>query len=279
MPDKPLPSFEHPPLVEVVLSVQFELLDKLNIPQLGLCWSEFKDKFPNVEQHPPLDRVIERIGVRVPRKLKPSFQFSSAPPIPRIWFIDPTGGELIQIQQDRFIRNWRKVTAPDTYPRYEKHIRPRFVKDLTKFRDFLTKENIGQIKPDQCEITYINHIQSCEVWNNHYDLNKVFTGWQPPPLEAEAILTEENTTFSSQYLLRDESNNFLGRLHIFVKPAFRSSDDKPIFMLAITARGQPLSDDDKGILEFFDMGRIAIVKSFKSITTPEMHKVWGEYAQ
>ncbi|GAH85222.1 unnamed protein product, partial [marine sediment metagenome] len=34
--DKPLPDFEHPPVVEVALAVQFEELSTLRTPQIGL---------------------------------------------------------------------------------------------------------------------------------------------------------------------------------------------------------------------------------------------------
>ena len=58
-----LPDFAKPPLAEVALSVQFEPLEKMRTPQIGLLWNDFRQRFPDTEEHPPLDSVIERFGI------------------------------------------------------------------------------------------------------------------------------------------------------------------------------------------------------------------------
>ena len=40
-PDRDLPDFEAPPLIEVAISVQFEPIPDLQTPQIGLLWSRF----------------------------------------------------------------------------------------------------------------------------------------------------------------------------------------------------------------------------------------------
>lgn len=49
---------------------------------------------------------------------------------------------------------------------------------------------------------------------------------------------------------------------------------KPIYVLTLTVRGMASSPDVEGVLEFADYGRDLIVRTFRDITTDEMHKEW-----
>jgi hypothetical protein len=50
-------------------------------------------------------------------------------------------------------------------------------------------------------------------------------------------------------------------------------------IMTLTARGFPIrvaeTSDIEAAFAFFDLGREWIVKGFKDLTTPAMHKVWG----
>ena len=54
----------------------------------------------------------------------------------RRWFIHKSETRLLQVQNDRFIHNWRKVGPADEYPHYET-IRPIFLTEWTRFYGFL----------------------------------------------------------------------------------------------------------------------------------------------
>ena len=57
MVDRPadLPDYEHPPLVEVVLSVQFAELQGYRTVHAGLLWEDkFRKAYPIVAEQPPL---------------------------------------------------------------------------------------------------------------------------------------------------------------------------------------------------------------------------------
>jgi len=148
-----LPDFANPPLVEAALSVQLEPLNKFRTPQMGFLWAEFRRRFPEIEEHPPLDPVIEQFGVQRSRKVGVRLQMIPKLPTPRCWFLTEFGTELIQVQQDRFVHNWRKVGEGDEYPRYE-YVRDKFQEELSIFDCFLRREKIGELVPSQCEITY-----------------------------------------------------------------------------------------------------------------------------
>ncbi len=266
-----LPDFTDPPVIEVALSVQFDPLAALRTPQIGLLWVEFRDRFPRMEEHPPRNPVIERFGVQRPPKA--SVQLETKLPVPRCWFLNETGTELIQVQQDRFVHNWRKVGDGDEYPRYE-HVRRTFSTELDAFRKFLTREHLGELAPNQCEVTYVNHIVSGEGWQRHGQLGEVVTVWASR--YSDAFLSElEDVNFAVRYIIPDSGGNPLGRLHVRVDSAYRTSDNKPIFVMKLTARGRPDGEGIEGVFSFLDLGREWIVRGFTSVTSPQMHEIWG----
>lgn len=269
---KHLPEFDNPPVVEVALSVQFETLANLRTPQLGLLWQEFRDRFPVTEEHPPLDTVLERFGVPPTPKGVARFQMLTAPPVPRCWFLNKEGTELVQVQQDRFVHNWRKAGDKDAYPRYD-HVRTTFESELRRFGEFLLGQQAGELNPNQCEITYVNHITSGEGWKHHGQLGDVLTLFAPRYTD-EFRPVPEDGRLSVRYVIPNDAGEPVGRLHVAVEPVYRSADDVPMFALTLTARGRPLGDGVPGVLGFLDVGREWIVRTFASITTPKMHTIW-----
>lgn len=273
-----LPSYENPPVIEVVASVQFEPLASLNVVSLGLLWQRFREVFPKVEQKPPIAPVVERLGVRVPlNQNQLQLQLSDDFVIPRLWFLNEAGDELLQVQQDRFIRNWRAVASlGKPYPRYEDYVRPRFIQDYRIFQQFLQEELGLQAEPNQCEVTYINHIFPSSEWTSHKDLHAVFRGWAAG-YGASIEPSIESINCRVVHLLNDQGGEFLGRLHVTLQSAFKSQpSESPLFVLTLTARGRPTGEGEQGVLGFLDAGRRAIVTAFDSMTTPEMHKIWGK---
>ncbi len=272
--DKPLPDYANPPVVEVALSVQFEPLKALRAAQIGLLWAEFRERFPLLEEHPPIDPVIERFGgrpVSATRGIR--FQLVEAPPTPRSWFLSESGNELIQVQQDRFVQNWRKATGEIKYPRY-KHLRETFAGQLQIFRTFLQRERLGDLVPNQCEVTYVNHIVAGNGWQDFGDLDKVLTILNDT--YSDGFLEEpEDVRLGLRYVIRNGRREPLGRLHIAVEPAFRKQDDCPMYVMNLTARGRPDGEGLEGVMRFLDIGREWVVRGFTSITTAQMHLLWG----
>ena len=268
-----LPDYNKPPLIEVVLSVQFEEIKNLSLPRLGLLWDQYRDRFPITRQHQRLAHIIEKFGQNPQQQGGVRIEFSQSPPVldTRLWFINQDETELIQVQPDRFIRNWRKAGTEMTYPHYEK-IRENFVKDLEVFEDFLQKEKLDPIKPNQCEVTYVNHISADKGWENHSQISKVFSLWNQNPKMQTGLVPEE-TRFDIKHIISNHNNDPCGRLHINLEPAFRRSDNAPIFILRMTARGH-LGSEKKQVLTFFDRGHEHIVHSFTDITTEIMHQEW-----
>jgi hypothetical protein len=127
-------------------------------------------------KQPRLPHVIERKGNPAPPALLPNVSIMSASDlIPRVWMLSNDGTELIQVQTDRFLRNWRRYhndTIP--YPSYESSGRPGFEEDFKTFCKFVEDQRLGNLEIDQCEMTYINHIRPCGVWSEFAQLDRVF---------------------------------------------------------------------------------------------------------
>ena len=153
----PLPSFRSPPVVEVAIAVQFEPVEGLTGPMLGVLWSRVRDRFPAVQVHPPRDQAVEQFDPPdQPAKL--NVVFGIGPPPPLVWYIREDDSELIQIQHDRFVFNWRRRDGE--YPRYE-HVRARFVEFFRTVQSFLREEQLAdEVSLNHWEVTYVNLIRT-----------------------------------------------------------------------------------------------------------------------
>ena len=193
------------PVVEVVLSVQFEPITTIHTAHLWRLWEEYREAFPEIEQRPPLDQVIEQFS-DVP-SARPGLKFQTLESLPvRVWFVNSQGSEMIQVQSDRFIKNWRKEGEDERYPRYS-HIRPKFDRDFQTFLTFLERNEVAVPPVNQCEVTYVNHIVAGEGWDRHNDLEKVFTFWQLPPSTPPG--TVEDVQLHARFVIPGEANRQL----------------------------------------------------------------------
>lgn len=278
--DRPadLPDFKRPPLIEVVLGVQFSELRDYRTHHVGALWnSKFRDQFPTCVERPPLSATFETFGSTQP--IQPRLQILEVPgpTVLRQWFINSDETELIQIQADRFLHNWRRKEDNPLYPRYEL-IREKFFKELAKLESFFQEEDIGSIEPNQCEITYVNHISLSDKSDPRLQFHRIFRFWnsfdREPAQQGERLPVFEDGRFHLRFVIKDpESGEPRGRLHIEAQPAIKD-DDTQIITLNVTARGSPASPTFPGVADFLDIGRDAIVRGFTAITTSEMHEHW-----
>jgi uncharacterized protein (TIGR04255 family) len=267
-----LPDFTDPPVTEVVLGVQFNTLDRFLAPHLGIVWERFKGDFPTLEQHPPLAPTFETFGSVpqfVPNLIVPMF---GGYEMPRVFLINPDKTQLLQIQRDRFLHNWRKIQSGGDYPRFERMLE-RFQSGLEMFAKVISEQKLGEVVPNQCEVSYINQIPIAEHDDIFALLKKLFPQ-QTGGLELEGIGDPEDLRLLLRYVMRDDKEAPLGRLIVAAEPA-RRSDGIPIVQLTFTVRGRPATANISGVLEFLERGRIHMGRAFVKLTGSEMHKIWG----
>src|SRR5205814_2204728 len=120
----------------------------------GLFWAAIRDQFPNLQPHTPLPQVapprLVDAGAGEPMviQLTPNFRY---------WFIDAEDVELIQVQSDRVVRNWRHREGGAEYPRY-RALRQRFEETWLAYTAFLAQEGLGTPSVAECEIGYVNRV-------------------------------------------------------------------------------------------------------------------------
>ena len=254
--------------------MQFKALESLRSPHFGLLWDAFRtDGYSRIEEHAELEPALEEFDASTAPKVGVRFHmFDDAPPPPRIWFLNEPLNELIQVQRDRLIVNWRKGAQSEPYPRYV-HILERFRSALSSFTQFAAAHKLGDVVPTQCEVTYVNHIPSGSIWSKHAELDRVVTTWENQYSD-DYLRIPEDVGFQSRYRMTDQTGRALGRLYVAVQSAYTSVDRHPIFVLNLTARGKPAPADLTGVYQLFDQQHEWIVRGFASITTKPMHQVW-----
>ncbi len=262
-----LADFDNPPVVETVLSLQFEKLTAMRAVHFGLYWLRVKERFRKTEEQPALLPVFERFPEPIPPAGQIQFESIEGLTLPRVWLMNDTGTEIIQVQNDRFIKNWRKSGQHESYPHYEPVIKPAFERDLREFQSFLDEQKLGQIKVTQCEVTYVNHIVSGEGWDRFSEIHRIFSFWRQPAAPVPG--DPEDFGIRVRFPILNNDGHPIGRLHIEVQPALRATDNRPMYVMNLTARGLYGTN-----LDFFDIGRQWIVKSFEQLTTEDMHRVW-----
>ena len=140
---------------------------------------------------------------------------------------------------------------------------------IRHFLAFLANRKIAKPVVNQCELTYVNHIELPQDTQDFSILAKIFPsmtvgnpgGFLPTP---------EVVNWTIRYKLPNER----GRLHVQMDPGFRPTDFHLILVLTLTARGAPEGTSQAEIMAWFDLAHEWIVRGFDEVTGPEMHKKW-----
>lgn len=259
-----LPRYRKPPVIEVAMSVQFEELAAFQPVHFGLLWERWRERYPVAEHKEPLGSVVELFGVRGTQSAFISSDF----PIGRYWYLSADAHQLIQVQRDKFVLNWRKLDEDTRYPSYDT-LRERFEQELDLFLEFLETENIGRLEPTQAELTYVNHIPAEKGLDS--DLERVLAPWSGSVSEPFLPSIEDAQLFW-QYKF-EENGKPIGRLHIQLQTAL-SSANRRLLTIAMTGRGAPIGTGSAGALRLTDKAHEWIVRGFTSLTTDQMHNLW-----
>ena len=265
------PSFERPPLVEQAIVIVFEPLRGFSIVDYGLFWQEIRSEFPLAESTDPTPEQTEVFDEI--RNSESRLQLFQTLPLPRAMFRDEAGGELVQLQPDRFGFNWSKV-GDKHYPRSE-HVMARFEELFAKFRSYVEARNIGPVKIKQCELTNLNIIPVRDFGSGYEDMTRALN---VDPLDLGIpFLQAETYIRARQHRILDDGNAPVGRLHTEITPVISTQDREKAFRLEITARSRPNITTLEEMRSFFDLGRNSINAAFCATVTDQMRKHWGEH--
>ena len=260
-----LPNYDNPPVNEVVIGIQFDRM-AITGAHIGLFWGDLRDEFPKASEQPPLERRIESFQ---PLRFSAPILDVSSWPGSRHWLTSEDDVQLIQIQADRLLYNWRRGPHNATYPHFES-LQEKFWSIAEKWSAFL--KGIEKIlKLTQWEVSYINHI----LMADQLDLADVLSFWggqldyamggaaEAGRMEAQRILTENNSPWA--------------RMYVNITTGIRA-DQIPLIAFELTVRGPPPGGADAwhATHDRLFKGRHQIVTAFDALTTEKMHALWGK---
>jgi uncharacterized protein (TIGR04255 family) len=256
------PSFRDPPVVETALSIQFDELPSFRSVHIGMYHATIKDRYPVVEDKPRLDRITESFPPAPRMQALRIGPFDGRPG--RVWFRDAADGcTLLQLQPDRFAFNWCRKEGQE-YPRHSSN-QPRLLEEFERFRQFCRGSELGEVRPNLCEVTYVNHIEPANEESLTECFANVFTGiewkssdgWLPQPPESVSL----NRVF--------EIGEQQGRL--YAEAAIANDKVRGDFvLLKITARVIHREGDD--LRANLNLAHDWVVKSFVSLTDPDIRQ-------
>jgi len=270
--NQPLPEFEDPPVFEVALSVQFEPLATLKMAHIGELRRKYKDRFPNLEEHPPIDTATEVFDDSAMPFPMIRLRLHDYLPLHRSWFINEENTRLVQIQRDRFVYNWRRADTGEPYPRYE-NVRKSFEDEYKIFESFLKKEELGPLIPNQCEVTYVNPIAINERIKGRGDLSELVTVFEEH-FSDDFLRVIEDVRLLMRFVMCNSEGTPLGRLYIGAEPVNRLEDPQVVMQLNLIGRGKPASPDSDGVIDMLNLCHDWIVRGFTSVTREPMHDIW-----
>ena len=251
-----LPRFRRPPLAEVAMSVVFQPLRTMTGAHHGLYWETIRERFPTSADQPPIDTVYETEG----GPEGPALEIRFGSPQLRSFFRSADDEELIQVQADRFVHNWRK--GDGHYPHFEQ-LWADFSLHWEGFTAFASTHGLGRPVPEQVELTYVNLVDD-------RSLPESLTVGGPQRLQLpgappDTALRAEEFQTALRYRLTGEP---LARLYATVAPR------GPAWMLEITVRSR-LADDDQKFGDAFFRARTAVDTAFSALTTTTAQTAWG----
>jgi len=258
--------YKNPPVVETVLSVQFNPLPNFGAGQLGSYWKELGVDWPNVADAPAVDPVFERFELA--KTWEPAalnVKFSQQVDV-RLQIRNVAKDRMIQVQNGRFFYNWLG-TADVDYPSYQS-VRPEFDEQWSKFREFVVSHSDESIvQPNQWEVLYVNHIPCGTVWEQLSDLPEVFTFLQLPPLSA-LDLGQRGIGGEWQFEISPRKGA------LYLKLAMDRKDNTPNVVMTLLTRG-PIEEGASSLDEGLELGHKTITEAFDLLTSTRAKEFWG----
>lgn len=256
--------FDRPPVTEVVCGVSFTLTKPIKTAHIGRYWSRVADEFPRCDDAPPIAQIIEGAGPADSTEFNIQFEQIDLPPLRRAWLINEPGTHLLQLQEEKFLFNWKRVGNDANYPSF-----PNVISDFKlqweKYRSFLVEQKLGEPSIVQLELTYWNFLIGQGALLKDFQSNDANRSFLP---KADAV------QIRNIYSLPDGK----GRLHVAASTARNLSTSEKGIRLELTARGVPKEITEKNCEDWFSLAHDWITQGFADITTDAAHRIWERRA-
>lgn len=250
------------------MGVQFPRLSGLNASYVGDLHKVFSAEYPEYQERPPLEPIPENFGPSGRPAI--TFQLADFPALPRLWFVSDGGDNVIQIQQDRFICNWRRTDDSAVYPRFQSCY-STFCQNLEKFEAFLSSNSLGSLKPSLGELVYVNHFPTTTADGQSLAFSDICTLLAVNPGGTKP----EEVHLSAFYPIVDDGRRVGGIETSFAKQVHKGRGE-PVFELRLNCRGTPLGPGLSGLRTFLELAHVEENKVFLSLTSQRLQKEWGK---
>jgi len=264
-----LPDYERPPIDEVAIGVQFSAaISGFADAHAGVFWQEVKSGYPRVEPQPRIESPLEVLEQPIGAVPTP-FPLFIAPHGARTFLVSADDAYLLQIQNNRFYRNWRRRL--ERYPHFDE-LGNSFRSDYSAFCAFLATETLPLPAIRQIDVTYIN-------WIADLTMAEFLQPGRPVGIDIARVDSQpQDQTWTARYIVRDSGTRPLARLHVQCVPAVRMGDDGPAqgSQMSLTFLVPCAETPSDSVLEgLLAEGRNVIVRGFTELTTPAAHEHWG----
>lgn len=263
------PSFSQPPVVEAALAVQFDegAVDLLSV---GAFRKTILSDFPKHAEYPsrpPMEEVFDVVAEQMPFRV----EVLGTAPMPRVWLLNEEGSRLVQVQHDLIAINWRYLPEGSPYPRF-RGLRDELRELLARLEEVVTEEGGRTLRPNWCEVTYINHITSD---GERPRLDQLLTVVAPPQPDRFLPPLEDGQLIARYRITDDAEASPIGRLTANVSSALRNVDRVPIWVLTLTGRVRSSGEGLDEAMDALDKGHDWALQGFLDLTTPKMQSQWG----
>jgi len=265
------PKLKNPPVVEFSLGVQFAPLPGLRAGHLGRFWNTLDlQDWPEATDEPPLEDQFEQFDKpRWAVGAAPRLRLVAMPPVNRMRLVHASRAKMIQLQSTRLHFNWLKTT--DFKPSYGSLI-SEFLDLVERFRGFVQEAGLGQLAPNQWELTYVDAFFQGDDWDTPSDWKNVLPGLFGELFSDSAdeglILDYRNAEWSFEIPQKR------GRLHISASPGKWSRDERSALVVTTTARGPVTDSGVEHIRNGLDLGHEKAVGAFLRIVDQRLLNKW-----
>lgn len=252
----PIPSYNDPPLTEVVCGVQFEGLP-LETRHIGQFWTEIAAEYPLTRDLPPVPDFGET----------PNVSILMIPPLRRTFMATASTEFSVQLQASRFHSNWRKLSPGVQYPRFPV-VFDRFLRYWGQFSDFARRQGMLAPRPTRYELTYVNELNSLgplrvEQAVKLFDWSEIRAAFLPEP---------SGTNIAWSFPLPQSKGTMNVSTNRFTKP-----DGRTTVVLTLMCSGSS-ANEEYSMNDWFDTAHEWIVRGFTDLTTSEAQQIWRREA-
>jgi uncharacterized protein (TIGR04255 family) len=242
-------AYKSPPVTETSLGIQFAPLSGWDVNLFGLFSERVRESYPKFQSAPPavLDTQTNLFLIGVP-KIRGIYSSGSAT-------------DVVQIQDDFFFVNWRKMSESSIYPRYA-NVRSNFVDQWTNFRRFLVDNGLAAPLIQRYQVTYVNHAVEGEITPGD-----LLTNWTAP-VGSDPF----GFALSTTYRIGERNVD----VTIAMQPAVRTLDNTRVTQTTITtSRSLVTGIEDADPALTLDEMHDALIETFQATTSDGAKSHWG----